>query len=309
MPTPNVIPTNSLIQWLDGCTAAYLLARGSDPTISTSPSNPNGFGMGIIGGDWGCTNNNNALFDALITAGADAGGAGLNAVAALAQVAQNFQNNQGVQFYASQVLSQPLVAVQQQIASANAGSSIYTIDGYLQQLNCTNGVTFWQALMPPAFGLMWQDCFGGAQKIGQYNMWQEVLQSTLYAYALGGLAVSGNVFTAGFDISSAGLYAGGFPYVNVTAVTGTGVITVTGTAYNPASVGTSTSPLVTGATWQYNLTSAVTGEYALAPGGSSPAPANSLIMKVTGISVAAGISAGQLYVESHRPLSRANFNY
>ena len=130
------------------------------------------------------------------------------------------------------------------------------------------------------------------QTLSPCNLYYEVLQA-VYANALAKLVVAGTAFTAGVVVDQT-KYAGGTPQINVTAITGSGLVTVTGTAFNPA-----TQQTVAGVTW--TATASSTSVIALTPG---TAPSNSLIGAVSAISVAAGITAGTIYVEAARPTGR-----
>jgi len=169
-------------------------------------------------------------------------------------------------------------------------SGTTSLDSYLSYLNVGVGGT-WNALQNPSWTALYPLIFGASNPASAWNSYFEILQGATYAQGLGGLIV-GTGFTAGTSVGAA--YAGGLPTLLVSAITGSGVVTVTGTAFNPA-----TKLLVTGVTW--TVTASSTGTLALVPG---TAPANSLIASCTGIAAAGGISAGTFYAQSSRPTGR-----
>lgn len=165
-----------------------------------------------------------------------------------------------------------------------------TFDAFLTYLN-TGDATKWQALAPSN----WRDIHYKA--LGVYpavnNLYFELLQGTTYTNGLRKLVVSGAVQTAGTDIDST-KYAGAVPYLKASGITGSGVVTVTGTQYDPA-----TKTTTAGKTWTATVSG--NGDFALAVGTAS---ANSLIVAVSSISAAAGLTAGTIYAEAHRPSGR-----
>lgn len=296
----HVIPTAALVQYCDALTEIYLAARGANPAGTYEPSNPNNYGLGLGDGVWGAGEYVTNLLNSLITA-AGVGITGLDSVAFLTPSVSYLQGILSTKSFAQQWLARPLAALRNQVIQSTTS---FTLDAYLTSLNC-NGVTDWQALMPVAFTLLASDA--ASMTISQQNIWYEVLLGSQYAHGLGSLNAATSVFTVGVNILSVGSYAGGFPYLNVSGLTGSGLVTVTGTAFNPANVGTSTSPVVSSVTWTATVTA--NGLTALVPGGGSAAPANSLILSVSGIAAAGGVSAGTITVEAHRPAGRNQFLY
>lgn len=174
------------------------------------------------------------------------------------------------------------------------GTTYSSLLGRLTYLNITHA-TKWQALQDGRWRSAWVEAFGSNST--PENWYFEVLQGSTYANGLRKSVVTGSgtdTETAGQDIDGT-LYAGGFAYIVVSGLTGSGVVTVTGTAYDPA-----TNTYTTGKTWTYTVSG--NGTFALAVG---TAPANSLILAVSSVAVAAGISAGTIYVEAHRPSGRS----
>lgn len=297
----DIIGTDAFVAWCDAVTAIYLKARGSDPDDANAPTNANEFGLGVLSGTWGATALAGDAIDAVVQAVTDEGEAGIDAVVALATPARNLRDRVNVKIWANFVLLEPMSAIESHVVQTN-GNDIASLDAYLTFLN-TGDTDKWQALMPPAYGEMMNYLKGAMPAVN--NLWYEILQGTQFTNGMGKLVV-GTGYTDGQAVDT-DLYCGGFPYIKVASVTGTGVITVTGDAYDP-----STKTVSTDRTWVYTLASATPGTYALVPGGASAAPANSLIVncKTTGgIAVDAGILAGTMYVEAHRPTGRAAFSY
>lgn len=168
-----------------------------------------------------------------------------------------------------------------------------SLDAFLSALNPTTG-TKWQGLQDYRFYDLWQLWKGSGVVPSVHNLYQEVIQGATYANALGTLLV-GTGFTAGVTIDSS-KYAGGFPYLNCTVFAGSsGLVTVTGTQYNPA-----TRTTTAGKTWTGTV--AATGSVALAVG---TADADSLIIAVSNISAAGSITAAtRIYVEARKPSGR-----
>ncbi|MFZ4483744.1 MAG: hypothetical protein ACOYOL_07175 [Chthoniobacterales bacterium] len=168
-----------------------------------------------------------------------------------------------------------------------------SLDAWLTYLNVTHA-TKWQCLAPT----QWRDLYYKAT--GSYpavnNVYFEVLQGSTYLNALRKSVVTGagaDTETAGQTIDSTN-FCGGFAKIVVSGLTGSGVVTVTGTAYNPATQTTSA-----GVTWTYTVTT--NGTFTLAVG---TAPADSLIIACSSVTIPAGITAGTIYVEAHRPSGR-----
>lgn len=177
-------------------------------------------------------------------------------------------------------------------------AAVVDLDSYAEYYNCTHA-TKWQVLFPPYFYDIYLEAKGEAPS--RCNIYYEVRQGESYGgntftNALGKFVASGagaGTFTAGFDINATASWAaGGFPWLTMTGITGNGVVTVTGKAFDPA-----TQTVSSGVTWTATVTG--DGRWQLAVG---TAPANSLIVAVTNITIAAGISAGTIYVESERPV-------
>lgn len=179
-----------------------------------------------------------------------------------------------------------------------AGVTINSIDDYLTYLNVGAGGP-WSALQHPAWYAIYQ-AFANVLP-STYNLYFPVLQGGSYlgtTYTVGLGELSGSTFTAGFAVDTT-KYSGGFPYLNVASVTGSDLVTVTGTS---VSYSGGALHITTGSTW--TVTISATGTDLLVPGGTQPAPANSLIAAVTNITHGSGISAITCYAEAHPPTSR-----
>lgn len=270
-----VIAAADINSIIDECVQFYLRALGT---------NASGYGIGTAGAAWGAAGSVQDI-EAVLLAMTD-----LDPVGDLVATVRNLIVYTSGANYAGNQLSPLLSALQQHIARYNANGA-RTLDEYLTYLN-TGTVTKWQALQHPS----WYDVFGvfiAGMTPAVNNVYFEVLEGATYANALAKLVVAGAVFTDGFAIDET-MYCGGFPKVKATGTTGAGIVTVTGSAYNPA-----TKAVVTGVTWTVNVNADNT--FVLAPG---TAPADSLITNVSGIGAAAGLTAGTLYIESHRPTGR-----
>lgn len=208
---------------------------------------------------------------------------------ALAPLAKSMGTVVDAATYAGGVYSSFLAAVQNFVTSFSL-SGVTSLDAYLTYLNVGGGGT-WLALAPPSWQALasaWQR--GNTPSI--WNLYFEVLAGGVYPNGLGTISHGGS-FTAGFAIDTTN-YAGGFPELLIAGLTGTDLVTVTGTAFNPATKATAT-----GVTW--TVTASANGTVALNPG---TAPANSLIAAVSGISLGSGITAGTFTVEAARPAGR-----
>jgi hypothetical protein len=172
------------------------------------------------------------------------------------------------------------------------GSGNFTdIESALDYLNVGTG-TKWQSLMHPRWRTIWNLFKGGSTYPSRHNLYFEVLAS-VYANGLRKLVV-GTGQTAGQDIASS--YAGGFPKLLVSGFAGTsGVVTVTGTEYNPA-----TEVATAGKTWTATVTG--DGTFTMAVG---TAATDSLILAASSISAAGSITAPtSIILEAHRPTGR-----
>lgn len=172
-------------------------------------------------------------------------------------------------------------------------SNVNSLDTYLTAYNITDA-TKWQVLQHPAFRNIHYSVIGSYPSVN--NLYFEILQSGTYLLGLGRL-VGGGAFTAGASVDGT-KYAGASPQIKgVTIAGGPVTITVTGTAYDPA-----TQAFATGKTWQASLNNG-DSTVALAPGGGTPAAADSLIAATSGIS-GGGPFTGTVYVEAARPSGR-----
>lgn len=188
-------------------------------------------------------------------------------------------------------------------------TGVRTLDAYLSYLNYGVGGTN-TALQCPYFRELFAAWSNGTNPT-KYNLYFVVKAGTVfdgvtYTNALRKWVVTGagtGTATAGTAVPNDGggtpvyEYAGGVPYLAVSGLTGSGVVTVTGTQYDPA-----TQTYTAGKTW--TATVSADGDAALASGGGSAASANALIVAVSAISAAAGITAGTIYAQAHAPTSR-----
>ena len=197
------------------------------------------------------------------------------------------------------------------------GSSNFSnTETFLKYYNTGSGGT-WTALQDRNWRTIYNAIRGGTTYPANYNLYFEVLQGTLddaahlYTNGLGkfvatgagtgnftkavveGSLIDGGSTTGSVDSTK---YAGGVGSLKVSGLTGTGNVTVTGIGFDPA-----TRAVTTSKTWITSVTA--NGDTAVVVGGGT-APANCLLVMVTNITIAAGISAGTIYVEGKRPTGR-----
>jgi hypothetical protein len=198
-----------------------------------------------------------------------------------------------------------LAALQSHLVSAGI-SGVSSFDTYLKYLNTGAGGP-WNGLACGRARKVFELWLGSAQALSAVNFYADVYKagtnvdgsSAPNALLSGSIGSPGTVTTtSGVSIDSS-LYAGGFPQVNAASITGSGVVTVTGSARNPA-----TGLTVANATWTTTL-AAGNSTVALAPGGGNPAPANSLILAASAMSVVVGLTGGTIVVEAARPAGRS----
>ena len=176
--------------------------------------------------------------------------------------------------------------------SKTISATIVSLDTLMLWLNWGNAASYWQCLASPdwtlAYGAMSNglapnplNCYFVCVQGGSYG-------GVTFTNALGKLVVvaSTPTTTLGYTIPVAN-YAGGFAYANVTAVTGSGVLTVHGLDQQGSAE-----------VWTYTVTT--TGAVLLVPTNHP----YSLISQVTSVSVAAGITACTIYIEARAPAGR-----
>jgi len=243
------------------------------------------YGVGVSGSAWGAIGAVADLKTAIVATLSD-----VDSIAALVGPIQNLDASVSGIGIAANNLS-PILSALQGHATKYQLPNVRSLDDYLTYLNTAQPAK-WQALQHP-FWKSLSTQWGNASSL--WNCYFEVLQGAAYPNALAKFVV-GAGFTPGQAIDSAS-YAGGFPQVKATAATGAGLVTVTGTAYDPA-----TKTATAGCTWTCTVNAVNT--FALASGGANPAPANSLILAVSSVAAAAGLTAGTLYIEAARPAGR-----
>lgn len=275
----SIILAADLNTFLDNYVSAYRKVLGTSAAA---------FGMSEPGGAYGAATPAAALLTTLqgISGNADPiidlGAASQNLLNGLSSIAVYGNISQGV-----------LTKLDQHV---KARGSYKDLDTYLTYLNTGAGGP-WAALQHPDFRAIYNQIKRGSNFPKNYNLYFEVLQGTTYTNALAKWVVTGagtGTRTSGFSVDSA-KYAGGVPYIVVSSFAGSsGVVTVTGTAFDPV-----TKTTIAGVTWTATVTANNT--YALSVG---TAPANSQIIAVSAISAAAAITGGTIYVEAHRPSGR-----
>lgn len=208
-----------------------------------------------------------------------------------------------------------LLAAMDRHYSRFGGANYSSTESYLDYNNVGGGGT-WTALQDRA----WRTLYYAMRSTypAASNIYFEVLQGTLsdashlYTNGLGkfvasgagtgtftkavveGSLIDGGSTTGSIDSSK---YCGGAGSLKVSGLTGTGNVTVTGIGFDPA-----TETVTTSKTW---ITSVTANGDTVMTVGAGTAPANCLMIMVTNISIAAGISAGTIYVEAKRPSGRS----
>jgi hypothetical protein len=202
--------------------------------------------------------------------------------------AQSTMNNVDALFAMQGPLTPFLAALTDTCKSAGLAATIKSLDDFATYYNLN--ATPWQCLFAPDYAQA-HKAWKGAMPTN-WNTYFEVLQGATYANGLRKLVVVGSTQTAGQDIDNT-LYAGGFGQITWSGATGTGVVTVTGTWRKidgtiETAAGTAS---LSGASGTAVLT---------------PPTANDLLLTVTSVSAAAGVTAGTIYAEAKRPTGRTN---
>lgn len=178
-----------------------------------------------------------------------------------------------------------------------ANANYTNLETYLRRFN-TGESTKWQNLMAPEWSAIYNAIKGSRPE--EYNCYFEVLQGSTYTNAVGKFVASGagtGTFFDGEAIDST-YYCGGIPVIVVSGLTGSGVVTVTGNFYDPA-----TKALDTNKTMLFTVSA--NGRWYRDTGSPGTAATDALMVNVTNITIAAGISAGTIYVEAERPALRS----
>lgn len=179
----------------------------------------------------------------------------------------------------SSVLNSLVVAIVNLKLTGAGGGAITTIDQYAAYYN-TGAGGWWNALLAPDF-------------ISLYNAYSGANPSVLNVYSpaisnMGTFTVGGS-FTAGANVDTTKYAGAAISQITVASLTGSGVVTVTGSNQNS----------VAGHTW--TATASADTTYAL-----TPTIAGDLLTAVSGISVASGITAGAITVSGAIPTGRSN---
>ncbi len=198
-----------------------------------------------------------------------------------------------------------LAGLQSHLISAGL-AGVSSFDTFLSYYNTGGGGT-WTALVSGRTRRLYELWLGTGLALSATNFYADVYKagtnvdgtSAPNGLMAGTIGAPGSIsISSGVTIDSA-KYAGGFPQLNSTGIAGSGIVTVTGTARDPA-----TGAVVAAATWVATV-SAGASTVALAPGGSSPAPANSLILAGSTMTVAVGLTAGSITLEAAMPAGRS----
>jgi hypothetical protein len=179
-------------------------------------------------------------------------------------------------------------------------TSVDTVEDYLTYYNIGTGGD-WNTLAPP----QWRELYYQWRRAypALYNCYFEILEGgtfrgTTYTNALAKFEVTGagtGNYTNGAAVDYT-KYCGGVGKLKVSSLTGTGNVTVTGLGINPA-----TGAVTASSTWITSITGDGTTTMTV---GAGTAPADCLLVDVTNVTIAAGITAGTIYVECHKPTGR-----
>ena len=264
----------TMVALLDKTAAAWIAGLGTDAST---------YGTGTIGATARAYGKAGDVQDLIIATadpdqiealipGANALVAGVDAYASLGRAAQAWMSGLD------------------QVSRRAAISGVQTLYQFLSYYNTGAGGP-WLALAPQEFG----ELYYGArnQRLTAANVYREVLQGSTYSNGLRKLIV-GTGQTAGQDIDSS-LHAGGFGQIKWSGATGSGVVTVTGTWRTVAGV------IVTG-----HGTASLSGSSGTATLTPPSTATGGLLVTVTAIAAAAGVTAGTIYAEATKPSGRTN---
>lgn len=273
------IAVADIVEIADKLTAYWVAALGTDGS---------GYGLRTSGASGGAWAKADDIVDLVIALG------DIDQIVSLADPAKTLRNATDA-FSVIGRLAEVFINALDTEALRSAGvasiSSVNTLDTFLTYYNTGSGGP-WNALMAPDF----RNIFYAAKRgyPTATNVYLEVLQGSTYTNGLRKLVVTGagtGTQTAGYDIDSDD-YAGGFGQVIMSGITGSGVVTVTGTWRK--TDGTVAEGAGT-ATVSGNNTFVLT-----------PPFTNALLLTVTNIAAANGITSGTLYAEAKRPTGRTN---
>ena len=238
-------------------------------------------------GDWGNSKKARDLENLIYGVGATAGLGDYNLVNMIGPVTHQIQQlaavtKQVAALYQGHMLALNSLAVNTGLAGV---TNLDTLAGYY---NIGAGGPF-ALLFPPDFALMYYAVYGVWPT--PTNVFSPVIANMAQLAVTG--AGTGN-FTAGCSVDT--VKFAGCPNLDiiVTGLAGNGLVTLTVSGYN------SSGTLVTGNT-SWTITINANGTFALTPAGVVKT-----ITAVTGISIAAGITAGTLVISGKLPTSRTN---
>jgi hypothetical protein len=192
---------------------------------------------------------------------------------------------------AANIIAQRLAGIGAEIQRQAVSSfSQANLNNVLKTLNQDG----WQCLLYSGFRPIAQKLFAGTG-LDPLNFYQEIDIYNGFPNGLRRLNLpSTQVEGASVDTAQ---FAGGFPAVRLDGNTGSGVVTVTGTARLPNGT------LQPNRTWVTAGPVSGTKVVRLVPGGTNPAPANSLITSCSAVTKTGG-GTGTIYVVALRPSGR-----
>jgi hypothetical protein len=192
---------------------------------------------------------------------------------------------------AANIIAQRLAGIGAEIQRQAVSSfSQANLNNVLKTLNQDG----WQCLLYSGFRPIAQKLFAGTG-LDPLNFYQEIDIHNGYPNGLRRLHLP-NLQTQGDSVET-DKYAGGFPAVRLVNVEVSGTITVTGTARLPNGT------LQPDRTWVTASPVSGTRVVRLVPGGTNPAPANSLITSCSAVTKTGG-GLGTIYVVALRPSGR-----
>lgn len=271
-------------------------------------SSSSGFGSGSAAVSFGAKANADAIMT-LINGSGDP-----DIYLTLGKYAQDLVNGTSWQQIVKKVMTAWINGLDRHVYQKSGITGVGSTDTFLKYYNIGAG-GYWNGLQD---GRWFRDAYYAAKNAypSVYNCYFEVLQGTLnasthlYSLGLGRFVTSGagaGTFTkatlegelvtdgAGFGKIDGTKFAGGVASVVVSGLSGSGVLTMTGNGYDPV-----TESIVTGKTWTKTISGNTTYDF----DGGTGFTGNILLLEVTNVSIAAGITAGTFYIQARRPTGR-----
>lgn len=271
------ITNDQVTAYTDKAVALYLAGIGNTPD-----------GMGTFGGTFGASKKAQDI-EGLVLATED-----YDIVGTLAAATRALRNACDGRVVLSGLMSGWLLAMNQACAAAGAElevEAITDLNSFATYFNLTE-TTKWDCLFAPDFYDIYSRALNAL--LSEHNTYFEVLQGATYTNGLAKFQVGGGL-TLGATIDSA-KYAGGFGQLDLNSITSSApdVVTVAGTfrkTDGTTATGDATATISSGTS---------------SPAALTPPFTDALLLSVSNITVAAGITGGTIYVEAARPAGRTN---